>query len=81
MEYDFLKAVEEVIEECKSLGTGKVQRKDDCGNVTLWLEAKWVHLPDNKHKIVELCICYSDTGRVAYSRYINETKTKILSTN
>lgn len=76
MEYDFIKAVEEVIENCKTSGSGRVQRKDDNGNITLWLEAEWVEHPDGKHDVIELCICYSDTGRVAYSRYIEETKTE-----
>lgn len=74
MEYDFIKAVEEVIENCKMFGSGRVQRKDDDENITLWLEAEWVEHPDGKHDIIELYICYSDTERIAYSKHIEETK-------
>lgn len=73
MEYDFIKAIEEVIENCRVFGSGRVQRKDDNGNITLWLESEWVEHPDGKHDVIELYICYSDTGRIAYGRYIEET--------
>jgi len=76
MEYDFIKAIEEVIENCKVFGNGRVQRKDDKGNITLWLETEWVEHPDGVHDVVELYICYSDTGRIAYSRHIEETMTE-----
>ena len=76
MEYDFIKAIEEVIEKCKSFGSGRVQRKDERGNVTLWLEAGWTEHPNGTHDVIELDVCYSDTGRVAYSRYIEETMTE-----
>ena len=56
MEYDFIKAVEEVIENCKTFGSGRVQRKDDKGNITLWLEAEWVEHPDGVHDVIELYI-------------------------
>lgn len=71
--YDFAKAVEEVITECKETGYGRVLRKDKDGYVTLWLEAEWVAYCDGLHDIVILHICYSDTGRIAYSHYIEET--------
>lgn len=73
MEYDFIKAIEETVENCKVFGSSRVQRKDENGNIILWLEAEWVRHPDDKHDVIELYICYSDTGRVAYSRYIDET--------
>ena len=76
MEYDFIKAIEEVIEKCRVFGSGRVQRKKENGEVTLWLEAEWVRHPDDKHDVIELYICYSDTGRVSYSRYIEETMTE-----
>lgn len=76
--FDFTVAVEEVIEECRRTGAySKVQRFDGSGEVILWLEANWTQLPDDM-EVVELYICYSDTGRVAYSKLINETK-RILS--
>ena len=71
--YDFTKAVEEVIAQCKTIGKGKVVRIDQNGRNTLWLEAEWVPHPDGIHKVVELEICYSDTGRVAYGNIIEET--------
>jgi len=80
MEYDFIKAIEEVIEDCcKTFGSGRVvrvQRKDKNGNITLWLEAEWVEHPNGTHDVIELYICYNDTGNVVYSRYIEETMTK-----
>jgi hypothetical protein len=72
MKYDFVKAVGEVIEDCVSGGRGILQRKDERGNITLWLEAEWVEY-DKTHDVVELFVCYSDTGRIAYSRIIEET--------
>ena len=77
MEYNFIKAIEEVIENCKVYGSGKVQRKNKDGNITLWLEAEWVEHPNGTHNVIELYICYSDTGNVAYSRYIEETMTEM----
>lgn len=76
MNYEFTKAVEEVISDCVAFGRGKVQRVDSNGNVTLWLEAEWVEHPDGVNDVVELYICYSDTGRVVYSTLIEETKTE-----
>lgn len=73
MEYDFIKVVEEVIENCRVSGSGRVQRKDKDGNITLWLEAEWVEHPDGEHDVIELYICYNDTGIITYSRYIEET--------
>ena len=73
MEYDFIKAVQEVIEECKINGNGKIQRKDKDGKVIIWLEAEWVTHWNGTHEVIELLVCYSDTGRIAYSTYIMET--------
>lgn len=74
--YGFTQAIEQAIQECKDFGRGRIQQKDENGNITLWLEAEWVDHPDGEHDVIELFICYSDTGRVAYSRYIEETKTE-----
>jgi len=76
MEYDLTNAIKEVIEECKRHGKGYIKRKDENGYVTLWLEAEWVNHWNGKDKIIEIMFCYSDTGNVAYSRYIDETITK-----
>lgn len=73
MEYDFIKAAQEVIEECKVHGKGKIQREDAYGHIVLWLEAEWVTHWNGTHEVIELLFCYSDTGRVAYSTYIMET--------
>lgn len=76
MEYDLTKAIDEVIQECLTGGRGRLQRKDSKGNVTLWLEAEWVEHPNGTHDIIELYFCCSDTGNVAYSKYIEETITE-----
>ncbi len=76
MSYDLVKAIEEVIENCKAYGSGRLQRKDEYGNITLWLETEWVEHPDGVHDVIELYICYSDTGKIAYSQYIKETMIK-----
>ena len=76
-EYDFVEAIKETIENCKVSGYSIVQRKDTNGNITLWLEAEWVKY-DNKHNVIELYICFSDTGKVAYSKYIMETLIKTV---
>lgn len=83
MNYDIVKAIEEVIEECKAGGRGRLQRKDDRGNVTLWLEAEWVEHWDGTHDIIELYFCYNDTGNVAYSKYIerNYDRKRIIEEN
>ena len=75
-QYDFTAAVEEVIEDCRKKGAfSKVQRIDEKGNITLWLEADWKRLPGDM-EVIELFVCYTDTGRVAYSTFIEETKRK-----
>lgn len=76
MNYEFTKAVEEVINDCVTFGKGRVQRVDGKGNITLWLEAEWVEHPDGVNDVVELYVCYNDTGRVAYGTLIEETKTE-----
>ena len=73
MNYDMAKAIEEVINNCKAYGSSRVQRKDANGNITLWLEAEWIEHSDGIHDVIELYICYSDTGRIAYSKCIEET--------
>jgi hypothetical protein len=75
MNYDFTKAIEEVIENCKAFGSARLQRKNERGENTLWLEAEWVEY-DDTHDAIELFICYVDTGRTAYSRIIEETITE-----
>ncbi len=75
--YDFTKAVEEVINECVRTGAHSVvQRTDESGDVTIWVEAAWCEVLGG-FEVVELFICYIDTGRVAYSKLINETKRKL----
>lgn len=72
--YDFVKAVEEVVAECVRSGAySQVQRIDDKGHVTIWLEADWRNIGDDT-EVVELFICFTDTGRIAYSTFIPETK-------
>lgn len=73
MNYDMAKAVKEVIENCRVFGSGRVQRKDENGNIILWVEAEWVEHSDGIHDVIELYICYSDTGKIAYSKCIEET--------
>ena len=73
MNYDMAKAIEEVIDNCREFGSSRVQRKDDNGNIILWLEAEWVEHSDGIHDVIELYICYSDTGNIAYSKCIEET--------
>lgn len=75
-QYDYLNAVKEVISQCDAKGRGIVKRRDTNGSVTLWLEAEWVTLGDGTNEVIELMMCYSDTGKIAYSSYIEETKRK-----
>lgn len=79
--YDYVNAVEEVIDMCLKEGRGTVKRVDSFGDVALWLEAEWVALNDSPYEVIELMICYSDTGRAAYSRYIEETKREKVKEN
>ena len=74
MAYDFIRAIQEAIEQCKDWGYGRVKRYDANGNVKVWIEAEWVDY-DYAHDIIEVHICYSDTGAIAYSNYIEETIT------
>ena len=75
-EYDFVSALKEVIDECVRTGVySKVQRTDEKGDVTLWLEAEWVDIEDG-FEVVQVYFCFTDTGRVAYGSFINETKRK-----
>lgn len=75
-EYDFVSALKEVIDECVRTGAySKVQRTDKKGNVTCWLEAEWVDTEDG-FEVVQVYFCFTDTGRVAYGSFINETKRK-----
>mgnify|MGYP000978761473 CR=1 FL=1 len=71
-EYSFVNAIKEVIEECKQTGRGKNIKTDSKSNITLWLESEWTEY-DESHDVIELFICYVDTGRIAYSTYIMET--------
>lgn len=74
VEYDFVSAIKEAIDECVRTGNhSTVQRTDASGDITIWVEAAWTEVLGG-FEVVELFICYSDTGRVAYSRLINETK-------
>ena len=74
--YAFTNAIEEVIDECVRTGAySKVQRTDERGNVTCWLEAEWVDTEDG-FEVVQVYFCFTDTGRVAYGSFINETKRK-----
>lgn len=79
MEYNFLKAIEELIEKCKKSDSRVVlQKKDDKGNVVLWLEGGWV-VPDSHIdcEVVKVCFCNNKTGEIMYSKYIDETMTKM----
>lgn len=75
MNYDMAKAIEEVIDNCREFGSSRVQRKDDNGNIILWLEAEWVEHSDGIHDVIEIYF-YNDAGRIAYSGYIGETMIK-----
>lgn len=76
VEYDFVSALKEVIDECVRTGAySKVQHTDERGDVTLWLEAEWVDIED-AFEVVQVYFCFIDTGRVAYGSFINETKRK-----
>lgn len=72
--YDMTNAIEEVIKMCLENGNGKVQRKDERGDIILWLESEWIEY-DDTHDVIIVYFCYSDTGRIAYSNIVRETIT------
>lgn len=74
MEYEFISAIQECIEDCKANGTGRVQKFDERGICNLWLDSEWVDYEDGIHDVIALYFCYSDTGRIAYQKWIEETK-------
>lgn len=74
LECDFVSAIKEAISECVRTGNhSTVQRTDERGDITTWVEAAWTEVLGG-FEVVELFICYVDTGRVAYSKLIHETK-------
>lgn len=72
--YEFTKAIEECIEQCKTLGSGCVQKYDSDKFTNLWLTAEWTDCDDGRNQAILLNIHYIDTGRVAYATLLEDTK-------
>lgn len=73
--FEYCDVIKKCIQDCFDCGSAEYKiGKDSVGDPVVWVSAEWVEY-DATHDVVRLYHHYTDTGRVAYSISIMETKT------
>lgn len=72
MNYEIVQAVQEAIDRCIEDDSCVLTRKDNKGNITLWIEAFWSQVGDGRYEVVRLDFL-NPVGKIEYQYDVMET--------